>query len=54
VQLPPTVDAKLSDRERALLQQLHEELAQREQQSWPGGPEFVNGVPKPTNGKYPG
>jgi hypothetical protein len=54
VQLPPTVDAKLSDRERALLQQLHEELAQREQQSWPGGPEFVNGAPKPTNGKYPG
>lgn len=54
VQLPPTVDAKLSDRERALLQQLHEELAQREQQSWPGGPEFVNGTPKPTNGKYPG
>ncbi|MFD0199716.1 MULTISPECIES: hypothetical protein [Saccharothrix] len=55
VQLPPTVDAKLSDRERALLQQLHEELAQREQQSWPGaGPEFVNGVPKPSNGKYPG
>ncbi|WP_433267449.1 hypothetical protein ACQPZF_01510 [Actinosynnema sp. CS-041913] len=54
VQLPPTVDAKLSDRERALLQQLHEELAQREQQSWPGGPEFVNGVPKPNNGKYPG
>ncbi|MFE9743981.1 hypothetical protein ACFYOT_03650 [Saccharothrix saharensis] len=55
VPLPPTVDAKLSDRERALLQQLHEELAQREQQSWPGGgPEFVNGVPKPTNGKYPG
>ncbi|MFI9008914.1 hypothetical protein ACIGNX_16990 [Actinosynnema sp. NPDC053489] len=53
--LPPTVDAKLSDRERALLQQLHEELAQREQQSWPGGgPEYVNGVPKPTNGKYPG
>ena len=55
VQLPPTVDAKLSDRERALLQQLHEELAQREQQTWPGGgPEFVNGVPKPTNGKFPG
>ncbi|QQQ76712.1 hypothetical protein IOD16_38050 [Saccharothrix sp. 6-C] len=54
VQLPPTVDAKLSDRERALLQQLHEELAQREQQSWPGGPEYVNGAPKPTNGKYPG
>jgi hypothetical protein len=53
VQLPPTVDAKLSDRERALLQQLHEELAQREQQSWPG-PEFVNGAPKPSNGKYPG
>lgn len=54
VHLPPTVDAKLSDRERALLQQLHEELAQREQQSWPGGPEYVNGMPKPTNGKYPG
>ncbi|GAA0239156.1 hypothetical protein GCM10010492_42930 [Saccharothrix mutabilis subsp. mutabilis] len=55
VHLPPTVDAKLSDRERALLQQLHEELAQREQQSWPGGgPEYVNGVPKPNNGKYPG
>ncbi|WP_158848085.1 hypothetical protein [Saccharothrix deserti] len=54
VQLPPTVDAKLSDRERALLQQLHEELAQREQQAWPAGPEFVNGVPKPSNGKYPG
>jgi hypothetical protein len=54
VQLPPTVDAKLSDRERALLQQLHEELAQREQQAWPAGPEFVNGVPKPTNGKYQG
>ncbi|MDR6597645.1 hypothetical protein ACFFSW_18950 [Saccharothrix longispora] len=54
VQLPPTVDAKLSDRERALLQQLHEELAQREQQSWPGGPEFVNGVPKPNNGKFTG
>ncbi|XVS64769.1 hypothetical protein ACQPYE_01515 [Actinosynnema sp. CA-299493] len=54
VHLPPTVDAKLSDRERALLQQLHEELAQREQQSWPGGPEYVNGAPKPTNGKYPG
>lgn len=54
VQLPPTVDAKLSDRERALLQQLHEELAQREQQTWPGGPEFVNGVPKPNNGRQPG
>ncbi|MFE2750434.1 hypothetical protein ACFXGA_00355 [Actinosynnema sp. NPDC059335] len=54
VHLPPTVDAKLSDRERALLQQLHEELAQREQQSWPGGPEYVNGMPKPSNGKYPG
>ncbi|MBB5959008.1 hypothetical protein FHS29_005617 [Saccharothrix tamanrassetensis] len=54
VHLPPTVDAKLSDRERALLQQLHEELAQREQQTWPPGPEFVNGVPKPNNGKYPG
>ncbi|GAA3891558.1 hypothetical protein GCM10022243_65560 [Saccharothrix violaceirubra] len=53
VHLPPTVDAKLSDRERALLQQLHEELAQREQQAWPSG-EFVNGVPKPNNGKYPG
>ena len=53
-QLPPTVDAKLSDRERALLQQLHEELAQREQQSWPGGPEFVNGVPKPNNGRFTG
>ncbi|MFD7652682.1 hypothetical protein ACFV4N_01725 [Actinosynnema sp. NPDC059797] len=54
VQLPPTVDAKLSDRERALLQQLHEELAQREQQTWPGGPEFVNGMPKPNNGRQPG
>ncbi|MBW4719761.1 hypothetical protein [Saccharothrix obliqua] len=55
VALPPTVDAKLSDRERALLQQLHEELAQREQQSWPHGPEYVNGVPKPGgNGKFPG
>ncbi|MFD1151316.1 hypothetical protein [Saccharothrix hoggarensis] len=54
VQLPPTVDAKLSDRERALLQQLHEELAQREQQTWPAGPEYVNGMPKPTNGKFPG
>ncbi|WP_367133370.1 hypothetical protein [Saccharothrix sp. HUAS TT1] len=54
VHLPPTVDAKLSDRERALLQQLHEELAQREQQTWPDRPEFVNGVPKPNNGKYPG
>ncbi|WP_051075411.1 hypothetical protein [Saccharothrix espanaensis] len=54
VQLPPTVDAKLSDRERALLQQLHEELAQREQQSWPSGPEYVNGVHKPNNGKFPG
>ncbi|MEV0677266.1 hypothetical protein AB0I60_12185 [Actinosynnema sp. NPDC050436] len=54
VQLPPTVDAKLSDRERALLQQLHEELAQREQQSWPAGPEYVNGVRKPNNGKFPG
>jgi len=52
VHVSPTVDAKLSDRERALLQQLHEELAQREQQSWPV--EFVNGVPKPNNGKYPG
>lgn len=31
VEVTPTVDAKLSDRERALLQQLHEELAQREQ-----------------------
>ncbi|MEU5693531.1 hypothetical protein [Actinosynnema sp. NPDC020468] len=54
VTLPPTVDAKLSDRERALLQQLHEELAQREQQSWPAGPEYVNGVHKPTNGQFPG
>ncbi|QFZ16287.1 hypothetical protein [Saccharothrix syringae] len=54
VHLPPTVDAKLSDRERALLQQLHEELAQREQQTWPGGPEFVNGMPKPNNGRQPG
>ncbi|MEU4801180.1 hypothetical protein [Actinosynnema sp. NPDC023587] len=54
VQLSPTVDAKLSDRERALLQQLHEELAQREQQSWPHGPEYVNGVHKPNNGKYSG
>ncbi|WP_440902223.1 hypothetical protein [Actinosynnema sp.] len=52
VNLPPTVDAKLSDRERALLQQLHEELAQREQQTWPGGAEYVNGVPKPNNGKF--
>ncbi|MFC6088139.1 hypothetical protein [Saccharothrix lopnurensis] len=54
VQLPPTVDAKLSDRERALLQQLHEELAQREQQTWPGGPEFVNGLPKRNNGRQSG
>ncbi|KAA2262247.1 hypothetical protein F0L68_13240 [Solihabitans fulvus] len=29
--LPPSVDGKINDRERALLQQLHEELAQREQ-----------------------
>lgn len=29
--VPPTVDAKLSDREQTLLQQLHEELGQREQ-----------------------
>jgi hypothetical protein len=31
VEVTPAADAKLSDRERALLQQLHEELAQREQ-----------------------
>jgi len=31
VEVSAAVDAKLSDRERALLQQLHEELAQREQ-----------------------
>ncbi|RKT52105.1 hypothetical protein [Saccharothrix australiensis] len=54
VPLPPTVDAKLSDRERALLQQLHEELAQREQQPWSSSPEFVNGVRKPNNGNYSG
>ncbi|GLY47928.1 hypothetical protein [Lentzea sp. NBRC 102530] len=35
---PSTVDANLSERERALLQQLHEELAQREQ-SGPQGPD---------------
>ncbi|GGP36320.1 hypothetical protein [Saccharothrix coeruleofusca] len=53
--LSQPVDAKLSERERALLQQLHEELAQREQSTWPaGGPEYVNGVPKPNNGNYPG
>jgi hypothetical protein len=34
-QVPPSVDANLSDRERALLQQLHEELAQREQAAPP-------------------
>jgi hypothetical protein len=41
--LPPTVDGRLNDKERELLRQLHEELAQREQQrasrsaSHPGG-----------------
>ncbi|MGW6448962.1 hypothetical protein [Lentzea sp. NPDC055074] len=33
---PSSVDANLSERERALLQQLHEELAQREQTGSPG------------------
>lgn len=33
---PSSVDANLSERERALLQQLHEELAQREQTGAPG------------------
>ncbi len=33
MQLPASVDAKLNDRERDLLRQLHEELAQREKKS---------------------
>ncbi|WP_199444011.1 hypothetical protein [Umezawaea beigongshangensis] len=63
--LPSAVDANLSDRERSLLQQLHEELAQREQveppkaedtgrwsavRSWPPNAELVNGTPHP---KFP-
>jgi hypothetical protein len=63
--LPSAVDANLSDRERSLLQQLHEELAQREQvdppkaedtgrwsavRSWPPSAELVNGTPHP---KFP-
>lgn len=42
VEVSAAVDAKLSDRERALLQQLHEELAQREQAA-PKDPATSNG-----------